>query len=79
MNLSGPTGKDPLATNPGSVIIRILLIEDNEDDALLIRETLGEVKDAPFALEWVDTAVHSICAPGRGWDRPDPAGPLVAG
>ena len=34
--------------------VNLLLIEDNEDDALLIRETLGEVKDAPFALEWVD-------------------------
>ena len=34
--------------------MRVLLIEDNEDDALLIRETLTEAAGAPFTLEWAD-------------------------
>ncbi|MBN1813035.1 MAG: PAS domain S-box protein [Anaerolineae bacterium] len=33
---------------------KILLIEDNPGDARLLRETLVEIKDASFELEWVD-------------------------
>lgn len=35
--------------------IRILLIEDDEDDYALVRELLSEVKFANFILEWVQT------------------------
>ena len=34
--------------------MQILLIEDNEDDACLIREMLLEKQDAGIQLEWVD-------------------------
>ena len=34
--------------------MRILLIEDNEDDVLTIREMLAEEKDATFDLELAD-------------------------
>jgi len=34
--------------------MRILLIEDNPDDALLIKEALTEVSGIPLELEWVD-------------------------
>jgi two-component system cell cycle sensor histidine kinase/response regulator CckA len=34
--------------------MRVLLIEDNEDDACLIREMLLEKKDAGVDVEWVD-------------------------
>jgi signal transduction histidine kinase len=34
--------------------MRVLLIEDNEDDAYLIREMLLEKKDAGIDLEWAD-------------------------
>lgn len=34
--------------------MQILLIEDNEDDAILIREMLAEKKDLGIELEWVD-------------------------
>ncbi|MGA9351794.1 MAG: response regulator [Anaerolineae bacterium] len=34
--------------------MRVLLIEDNEDDALIIREMLVKAKGAPFDLEWAD-------------------------
>jgi signal transduction histidine kinase len=34
--------------------MRVLLIEDNEDDALIIRETLNEIRGTPFDLEWAN-------------------------
>lgn len=34
--------------------MRVLLIEDNEDDAHFIRETLAERKSAGIELEWAD-------------------------
>ena len=34
--------------------MRVLLIEDNEDDAILIQEMLAEKKDLGIELEWVD-------------------------
>ena len=34
--------------------MRVLLIEDNEDDAILIREMLAEKQDLGIELEWVD-------------------------
>lgn len=34
--------------------MRVLLIEDNEDDAILIQEMLAEKKDVGIVLEWVD-------------------------
>ena len=33
---------------------KVLLIEDNEDDALLLREALNDVSGALFNLEWVN-------------------------
>jgi PAS domain S-box-containing protein len=51
--------------------IRILLIEDDEDDYALVRELLSEIKLADFPLEWVKTyqeglkelcrADHDVC------------------
>ncbi len=41
--------------------MRILLIEDNEDDVLTIREMLAEEKDATFDLELAD------CLGKGGW------------
>ncbi|MEW6245990.1 MAG: response regulator [Nitrospirota bacterium] len=34
--------------------MRVLLIEDNEDDAYLIKESLSEGKGGDYALEWTD-------------------------
>ena len=34
--------------------MRVLLIEDNEDDAQLIRETMTGPEWAAFDLEWVE-------------------------
>jgi PAS domain S-box-containing protein len=34
--------------------MRLLLIEDNPDDALLVKESLAAIPGAPFEVEWVD-------------------------
>jgi signal transduction histidine kinase len=36
-------------------VIKVLLVEDDEDDYVLIRELLSEVRDAQYILEWVPT------------------------
>ena len=36
-------------------LIRVLLVEDDEDDYILTREFLTELKDHRFALDWVKT------------------------
>lgn len=36
-------------------VIRVLLVEDDEDDFILIRELLSEVKRTKYELEWVPT------------------------
>ena len=44
-------------------LIRVLLVEDDEDDYVLIRDLLGEVRDRHFQLDWVatfDDAVQTI-------------------
>lgn len=36
--------------------IRILLVDDDEDDYLILRNQLAKVKDRPFKLEWIADA-----------------------
>ncbi len=36
--------------------VRVLLVEDDEDDYLLTRDLLAEVPGSPYELEWVSTA-----------------------
>jgi diguanylate cyclase (GGDEF)-like protein/PAS domain S-box-containing protein len=43
--------------------IRVLLVEDNEDDYIITRDLLADVQDVEFELEWVatyDTALATI-------------------
>ncbi|MGH7257659.1 MAG: response regulator, partial [Nitrospiraceae bacterium] len=43
--------------------MNVLLIEDNEDDAELIKEALAEQRDQPFELDWVarlDTGLEKL-------------------
>lgn len=40
--------------------IRILLVEDDEDDYLLIRDLLGEIPESKFTLEWVASFDEAI-------------------
>ena len=43
--------------------VKVLLVDDDEDDAVLIRDWLGEIETASFAVAWVQTyqaAVEAI-------------------
>lgn len=40
----------------------ILLIDDDEDDYILTRETLAEIEENEFELEWVETATEALTA-----------------
>ena len=43
--------------------VKVLLVDDDEDDAVLIRDWLGEIETASFAVAWVETyqaAVEAI-------------------
>jgi PAS domain-containing protein len=46
--------KSMVSSAEPSEIVRVLLIEDNEDDALIIRETLAKTKGTPFDVDWAD-------------------------
>ena len=39
----------------GPDVLRILLVEDDEDDYILTREMLGDIEDQSFSLEWCQT------------------------
>ena len=54
--------------------VKVLLVEDDEDDALLVRDWLAESETAQFALEWVNDLPGRAgvphpwptrCVPGR--------------
>ncbi len=40
--------------------LKILLVEDDEDDYLITRDLLGEIKDMRFALDWVTTYNEAV-------------------
>lgn len=40
--------------------IKVLLVEDDEDDYILIRDLLGEVREQKFELDWVATFEEAV-------------------
>lgn len=40
--------------------IRVLLIEDDEDDYIIARDLLGEIEGVVYALEWVQSASEAL-------------------
>jgi signal transduction histidine kinase len=46
--------------------VRVLLVEDDKDDALLIRDWLAESETARFTLEWVTTYEAALESLARG-------------
>lgn len=48
-------------------IVKVLLVDDDEDDYILIRDWLSEVKPAKFALEWLSNYQAATNAIARDW------------
>jgi two-component system, cell cycle response regulator len=49
--------------------VRVLLVDDDESTALLVRAMLGKLKPAKYTLEWRATASHGLAALlGEPWD-----------
>ncbi|MDX6383309.1 MAG: hypothetical protein QOK48_882, partial [Blastocatellia bacterium] len=48
-----------------SETIKVLLIEDDEDDFVLTRELLSEVKDGRYALDWAPSYEEGLRVAGR--------------
>jgi PAS domain S-box-containing protein len=46
--------------------LRILLVEDDEDDYVIVRDLLSERRRMPFSLEWVTTYDEALAAVARG-------------
>lgn len=47
-------------TNDSKAPVRVLLVEDDEDDFILTRDYLGESRRTPFALAWAPDAQSGI-------------------
>jgi len=59
-------GRPPAA--PGEHI-RVLLVDDDETTAILVRSLLGKLKPAKYVLEWRGTAADGLAAlTGERWD-----------
>ncbi|VBB42887.1 putative ATPase/histidine kinase/DNA gyrase B/HSP90 domain protein [uncultured Desulfatiglans sp.] len=46
--------------NPRNQAIRVLLVEDDEDDYVIFRDTLLQITGSPFQLEWVSTCQEAV-------------------
>src|SRR5215510_5864738 len=42
--------------------VKVLLVDDDEDDAVLIRDWLAEIETASFAVDWVQTYQAAVAA-----------------
>lgn len=51
----------------GSAPVRLLLVEDDEDDAVLLKKTLGKIPDARFEVQWVTSGAAALDALATGW------------
>lgn len=58
-------GTEPKADRPAGAPIRVLLIDDDEDDRFLTEERLGDVPGRPYTLDWTPhyaEGLEAICA-----------------
>jgi CheY-like chemotaxis protein len=51
----------------GSAPVRILLVEDDEDDAVILKRTLAKIPDARFDVQWVTSGAAALDALATGW------------
>jgi CheY-like chemotaxis protein len=69
--LGSATADDRLADGPwslhGSAPVRLLLVEDDEEDAILLKRTLAEIPDARFEVQRVATGEAALQALASGW------------
>ena len=58
-----------LPSVPVSEHVRVLLVDDDESTAILVRSLLGKLKPAKYTLEWRGTASEGLAALlGERWD-----------
>ncbi len=53
-------------SEPETTLIRVLLIEDDEDDSILIRGLLSEISSAAYEVTWVETYEEALGELRRG-------------
>jgi len=51
----------------GSAPVRLLLVEDDEDDAVILKKTLSKIPDARFEVQWVTSGAAALEALATGW------------
>ena len=51
---------------PNADLVRVLLIDDDQDDYILTRELLTEVPGGRFHLEWTPAYADGVAAVGSG-------------
>jgi CheY-like chemotaxis protein len=51
----------------GTAPVRILLVEDDEEDAIILKATIAEIPDGRFDVEWVTDGAAALEALGTGW------------
>jgi CheY-like chemotaxis protein len=51
----------------GGAPIRLLLVEDDEEDAILLKRTLAKIPDARFDVQWVTNGAAGLEALATGW------------
>jgi CheY-like chemotaxis protein len=47
--------------------VRLLLVEDDEDDAVILKRTLAKIPDARFEVTWVTSGAAALEALATGW------------
>lgn len=55
-----------IGTEMKSEKIKVLLIDDDEDDYIITRELLSEVKVGKYALDWASSYEEGLKVAGRG-------------
>ncbi|MEA2546979.1 MAG: hypothetical protein QOI09_2252 [Chloroflexota bacterium] len=51
----------------GSAPVRILLVEDDEEDAVILKATIADIPDGRFDVEWVTSGAAALEALATGW------------
>lgn len=58
----GDTQQHDTVAPSSRVLIRVLLIEDDEDDHYIIRKLLSKIRNFDYEIKWVDTVTEAVAA-----------------